>query len=114
MVAKKRYIPERGDIVWLDFNPTRGHEQGGRRPALVISSRAYNTKSGLALFCPITSRAKGYPFEVALQTKSVEGVALVDQVRSMDWAGRKAEKITVVSATVLAEVQDFLQKLIKE
>lgn len=114
MVAKRSSAPERGDIVWIDFDPTKGHEQSGRRPALVISPKVYNAKSGLALACPITSQAKGYPFEVAFKTRAISGVILADQIRSVDWKGRRAEKAGVVSDTTLSEVQDFIQKLIKE
>lgn len=114
MVAKRSSAPEHGDIVWLDFNPTRGHEQSGRRPALVISPKVYNAKSGLALACPITSQAKGYPFEVALKTKAVSGVVLADQIRSMGWKERKAEKAGVASESVLSEVQELVRKLLVE
>lgn len=88
----RRYVPRRGDIVWLSFTPQAGHEQAGRRPALVLSPSAYNGKVGLALFCPITSRAKGYPFEVAIPNGlAVTGVVLADQVKSLDWRARQAE-----------------------
>ena len=84
------YIPNRGDIVYLDFNPTKGHEQRGYRPALIISPAAYSEKSLLALFCPITSQQKGYPFEVLLpEDLQTQGVILVDQIRSLDWRMRK-------------------------
>jgi mRNA interferase MazF len=86
------YIPERGDIVWLTFNPQAGHEQAGRRPALVLSPSAYNGKVGLAIFCPITSQIKGYPFEVQIPTGlPVSGAILSDQVKSLDWQARMAE-----------------------
>ena len=86
------YTPERGDIVWLTFTPQAGHEQAGRRPALVLSPKAYNVKVGLAIFCPITSQVKGYPFEVAIpQGLTVGGVILSDQVKSLDWKARQAE-----------------------
>ena len=114
MVARHRYIPNRGDIVWLNFNPVRGHEQGGRRPALIISSKKYNAKSGLALVCPITSQIKGYPFEVEFRTKTVHGVILADQIRGIDWARRSVEKIGVVSETVVTDVREYLKKLISE
>ena len=82
----RRYVPRRGDIVWLSFTPQAGHEQAGRRPALVLSPSAYNRKVGLALFCPVTSRVKGYPFEVTVpKGLSVAGVVLADQVKSLDW-----------------------------
>jgi len=112
MVARRTYVPERGDIAWLDFNHVRGHEQSGRRPALVLSPRGYNKKSGLALVCPITSQAKGYPFEVALHTKAVLGVILADQIRGVDWKERRAEKAGTASESALHEVQDYVQKLV--
>ena len=111
MVTKRRFVPDRGDVLWLDFNPIRGHEQGGRRPALIISSVKYNAKSGLALVCPITSRVKKYPFEVTFKTKAAQGVILADQIRGIDWTQRRAEKIGSVSETVLNEVQEYIKKL---
>ncbi len=112
MVAKRTYVPDRGDIVWIDFNPVRGHEQGGRRPALVISSITYNAKSGLALVCPITSQVKGYPFEVEFKTKVAHGVILADQIRGIDWTERNAEKVGVVSEAVITDVQEYVKKLV--
>jgi mRNA interferase MazF len=100
--------------MWLDLDPIRGHEQSGRRPALVLSSKAYNAKSGLAAACPITSQAKGYPFEVAFKTQAIQGVILSDQIRSIDWNERRAEKACALSATALSEVQDFIQKLVAD
>ncbi len=86
------YAPERGDVVWITLQPQAGHEQAGRRPALVVSPLAYNRKVGLALLCPITGRAKGYPFEVAIpRGLPVRGVVLADQVKSLDWRARHAE-----------------------
>jgi mRNA interferase MazF len=88
----RRYVPRRGDIVWLSFTPQAGHEQAGRRPALVLSPSAYNRKVGLALCCPITSRVKGYPFEVIVpKGLAVAGVVLADQLKSLDWRARHAE-----------------------
>jgi mRNA interferase MazF len=113
MVAR-RPAPDRGALVWLDFDPTRGHEQRGRRPALVVSPKAYNAKSGLALVCPITTQAKEYPFEVPFATKSVQGVILADQIRGVDWKERHAETAGTVSDFVLAEVQEHIRKLIAE
>jgi len=84
--------PDRGDVVWIDFDPQAGHEQGGRRPALIVSPRSYNRKVGLALLCPITSQSKGYPFETPLpKGLKVTGVVLADQVKSVDWHARRAE-----------------------
>ncbi len=88
-MAAAAYVPERGDLVWLDFDPRAGHEQAGTRPALVISPRAYNRKVGLALLCPVTSQVKGYPFEVRLPAGlPVQGVVLSDQLKSLDWQAK--------------------------
>jgi len=88
----RRYVPRRGDIVWISFTPQAGREQAGRRPALVLSPSAYNGRVGLALLCPITSRVKGYPFEVEIpRGLAVTGVVLADQVKSLDWQTRQAE-----------------------
>jgi mRNA interferase MazF len=98
------YIPARGDLIWLEFDPQSGHEQAGRRPALVISPREYNSRVGLALCCPVTSQVKGYPFEVQLPPGlKVEGAVLADQVKSLDWRGRKASMIVRSPAAVLNE-----------
>lgn len=99
------YIPERGDAVWLNFNPQSGHEQAGRRPAIVISPSSYNQKVGLALFCPITNQTKGYPFEVAIpKNKKVAGVVLSDQLKSLDWRARNVEFIAKLPDSVIEEV----------
>ncbi len=98
----KEYIPERGDIVWLNFTPQSGHEQAGKRPALVLSPVAYNGKVGLAIFCPITNQVKGYPFEVNLSpTRNITGVVLCDQVKSLDWRIRDAKFVGRVRKDVL-------------
>ena len=90
----KEYIPEKGDIVWLEFDPQKGYEQKGRRPALVLTPKIYNQKTKLAIFCPITSKIKGYPFEVLLPANfPLKGVILVDQIKSLDWKRRKAQFI---------------------
>lgn len=100
------YVPDRGDIIWIDFNPQSGHEQAERRPALVLSPAAYNRLSGLALMCPIISREKGYPFEVRLPGNSpVSGAVLADHVKSADWRARNATFIAAAPSTILAEVQ---------
>ena len=104
------YIPARGDVVWLMFNPQSGHEQAGRRPALVLSPAAYNDKVGLALLCPITNQRKGYPFEVVIPDgHNVTGVILADQIRSLDWRARDATLMTQLPEAVVEEV---LQKLL--
>lgn len=104
MVKTKRYIPDRGDIVWLDFAPQAGHEQRGRRPALVLSFKEYNKKVGLGLFCPITSQIKGYPFEVAVLGKTISGCVLSDQVKSLDWSVRNIEYIEKLDEEKLDDV----------
>ena len=98
------YVPSRGDLVWLQFNPQAGHEQAGHRPALVISPSSYNRRVGLAICCPVTSHVKGYPFEVLLPADlGVEGAILSDQIKSLDWRVRKARRIGSVPADVLHE-----------
>ena len=110
MVA--RYVPERGDIVWLNFSPIRGHEQGGKRPALVISRNIYNAKTGLAVICPITSRTKGYEFEVVLpNTSDIQGVVLSDHVRNLDWRARRAKFATRTSDAVVSHVAELISIL---
>jgi len=97
--------PERGDVVWLQFNPQAGSEQTGRRPALVISPKSYNQRVGLALVCPITSRIKGYPFEVEVpRGMGMEGAILCDQIKSLDWRVRNAKRIGSVPQSVMQEV----------
>ena len=105
MVNPPQYVPERGDVVWLQFTPQVGHEQAGRRPALVVSPQAYNARVGLALFCPITSQVKGYPFEVALATGGkTTGAILSDQIKSLDWRARGATKCDAVPEAVMKDV----------
>ena len=109
----RRYIPQRGDVVWLTFNPQAGHEQAGRRPALVLSPSSYNSKVGLAIFCPVTSQVKGYPFEVTLPPGSrLAGVVLADQVKSLDWRIRRAEFICKVPLETMKEVSGKLATLV--
>ncbi|GHV92451.1 mRNA-degrading endonuclease [Spirochaetia bacterium] len=103
-MVKEGYIPERGDIVWLDFDPQKGHEQKGNRPAIVISPKEYNEKVGLAIFCPITSQKKGYPFEVKIVSKKITGVILSDQIKSFDWRKRDIKFITKSKDEEMAEV----------
>ncbi len=113
MVMSAGYIPERGDAVWITLDPQAGHEQAGRRPALVLSPAAYNGKVGLALMCPITNRQKGYPFEVPLPPNlGVTGVVLCDQVKCLDWRARQIELIAHLSETLLAQVWNKLEPLL--
>lgn len=109
MVALQSYVPRRGDVVWVTFNPQAGHEQAGRRPAVILSPAAYNRKVGLAILCPITSQIKGYPFEVLLPSGlQISGVILADQVKNLDWRAREAEFICALPA---ATVSDILQRI---
>jgi mRNA interferase MazF len=108
------YVPERGDVVWITFNPQAGHEQAGRRPAVVLSPKAYNGKVGLALLCPITSQVKGYPFEVAIPDGfPVNGVILSDQVKNLDWRARNAEKACSLPEDVITKVLQRVKTLIE-
>ena len=105
MVIETNYIPRRGDLVWISFSPHSGHEQAGRRPALCISPESYNCKVGLAIFCPITSAVKSYPFEVLLPIHlPIKGVILTDQLKSMDWRTREAQFIASLSPSIMADV----------
>jgi mRNA interferase MazF len=109
------YCPKRGDVVWLTFNPQTGHDQAGHRPALVLSPESYNHKVGLALVCPIRSQVKGYPFEVRLpEGCSVSGVALADQVKSLDWKARRASWCCSLPDDVVHEVLNKLGTLIDD
>jgi len=105
------YIPDRGHIIWIDFDPQAGREQAHHRPALVLSPKAYNRKTSLCVLCPLTSRIKGYPFEVLVATGE-PNVVLADQVKSLDWRARKAKKKGEVEEDVLAEVIGKLSALI--
>ncbi len=114
MVNPAPYVPRRGDVVWISLNPQAGHEQAGRRPALVLSPHAYNAKVGMALLCPITSQIKGYPFEVAVPPGlPVAGVVLSDHIRSLDWRARKAEWAITLPPQTTAEVLAKLQTLLR-
>ena len=107
------YVPGRGDIIWLEFNPQAGHEQAGKRPALVISPEAYNQKTSLLIACPITSQIKGYPFEVRLPDNlPVQGVILADQVKSLDWQARRAQFVCKTPENIIEEVTMRIRVLI--
>ena len=111
-MVRDAYIPGRGDIVWIQFNPQAGYEQAGHRPALVISPESYNAKVGLALMCPITSQVKDYPFEVLLSGVEISGVVLADQIKSLDWRVRRAEFVCKASTEVITEVIAKIQVLV--
>ena len=109
----RRYVPRRGDVIWVSLNPQAGHEQAGRRPALVLSPATYNGKVGLSVLCPITSHVKGYPFEVAIPDGlPIHGAVLSDQVKSLDWRARDAELACQLPSTVTSEVLGKLGALL--
>ncbi|QQN61258.1 endoribonuclease MazF [Bradyrhizobium diazoefficiens] len=107
------YCPEAGDVIWIDLDPTVGHEQSGRRPAMVVSPRSYNTVAGLCVICPITSRVRGYPFEAVLpEGASVRGVVLADQPRSISWELRPITPAGRAPDALLLEVRERLAALL--
>ena len=109
-----RYVPDRGDLVWLQFDPQAGHEQAGNRPAVVLSPRLYNQKSGLALFCPITSRIKGYPFEVVLPPGlKMEGAVLCDQIKSLDWSARRVRLAAKLPEPMIDDILAKIRVLLR-
>ncbi len=104
MVEAPSYVPERGDVVWISLAPQAGHEQAGRRPAVVLTPKEYNRRSGLAILCPVTSQVKGYPFEVRLPAGlPVTGAILSDQVKSLDWQARSARLICTLPPVTVSE-----------
>ena len=109
-----KYSPERGDIIWINFNPQAGKEQMGRRPAFVVSPKEYNSLVGLVIVCPITCKIKNYPFEVKLDNKLLtKGVIISDQIKSLDWKVREAEFIEKCSQLIVDEVLEKIALLIK-
>jgi len=111
-MVNRIYVPDKGDLIWLDFNPQAGHEQSDKRPALVISPKEYNKITGLCILFPITSKIKGYPFEVPLTLTEVEGVVLSDQIKNLDWKIRNARFIVKVNPSIVQEVIDLFKTLI--
>jgi mRNA interferase MazF len=112
-VVARAYIPDAGDLVWLTFDPQAGHEQRGRRPAVILSPRVYNAKARLAIACPITSQVKGYPFEVALPSGgAVTGVILADHVKNLDWNARRAVFAAKAPSEVVIDVRERLRVLL--
>lgn len=112
-MKRRSYIPQRGDLVWITLNPTAGHEQSGRRPALVVSPKKYNRKTGLCVVCPATRQKKGYAFEVVVATSDgATSVVLADHLRSVDWRARKIERIERIPASTLAEVIARIEALL--
>ena len=113
MVKKTAYVPKRGDVVWMTMNPQAGHEQAGRRPAVILSPAAYNAKVGLVLAAPVTSRVKGYPFETLVPSGlPVSGAILSDQVKSLDWRAREAALSCELPSSVVSEVLQKLMSLL--
>lgn len=113
-MVKSRFVPDRGDIVWLDLDPQAGHEQAGHRLAITVSPRLYNAKVGLGLFCPITTKVKGYPFEVIFPPgHKATGAVLSDQIKSLDWKARRARLYERAPPNVTAEVQAKALTLLK-
>ena len=105
------YVPAAGDVVWLHFDPQAGHEQAGHRPALVLSPANYNAARGMMICCPMSSRIKGYPFEVAV-SQTPPGVVLADQVKNLDWRARGAVRKGAVSSQILVEVKAKIKALL--
>jgi mRNA interferase MazF len=110
--AAKGYVPEAGDIVWLDFDPQVGREQAKRRPALVVTEQSYNRASGLVIVCPLTSVRKPYPFALPVSVDEVQGAVLVDHVKSMDWAARKVKFHSKGDGALLSKVRGYLGVLL--
>jgi mRNA interferase MazF len=112
-MVTRAYVPNEGDLVWLTFDPQAGHEQKGRRPALVLSPKLYNAKTGLAVVCPVTSQAKGYPFEVPLPSGGkITGVVLADHIKNLDWQARRMVFGEKASSDILADVRERLRPVI--
>ena len=111
-MARRRYVPERGDFVWIQLNPRTGHEQSGHPPALVLSPKSYNRKTGLCVVCPATRQANGYAFEVPIEVGDVSGVILADHVRNVDWQARDLTLIQRAGRDVLDEVIARLEALL--
>lgn len=109
----KTYIPQAGDVVWLEFDPQAGHEQKGKRPALVLSPAGYNAKTGLMVCCPITNQVKGYPFEVLIEANAdVSGAVLSDQVKALDWRARNAKFKGTITVDQMREVRGKIKALL--
>ena len=112
MVAS--YIPDRGDIVWLNFSPQQGHEQAGMHPAIILSPKSYNQNSKLMLACPITSKIKHYPFEVRIKANKIDGVVLADQVKNLNWTMRDISFVEKASYEVLEHIQELIETLLRD
>ncbi len=111
-MATRSYVPEAGDVVWLEFDPQAGHEQAGYRPALVVSPASYNGKTGLMVCCPMSTKIKGHPFEVLTEVGRVASAVLSDQVKSLDWKVRHAKKKGTVPGVVMSHVRAKIKALL--
>lgn len=111
-MASRRYVPDAGDVIWLEPDPQAGHEQTGHRPALVISPASYNVKTGLMVCCPMSTQIKGHPFEVVIEIDGASSAVLSDQVKSLDWKIRNAKKKAVVPASVMTHVRANIKALL--
>jgi len=112
MVKKREnYVPDRGDVVWVQFSPKRGHEQGGRRPALILSSKEFSERTSFIFCCPITSRVKGYPLEVRISVDAVQGVVLADQAYTFDWYARRPTFAGRAPSAVVSQVGELISIL---
>jgi len=107
------YVPDEGDIVWMNFTPQSGHEQAGRRPSVVLSPKVYNSRAGLLVCVPVTNQVKGYPFEVALSGAGATGAALADQIKSLDWQTRQAERKGKATTAEMVEIKAKIKTLLK-
>lgn len=107
------YVPEAGDIVWLDFDPQAGREQGRRRPALVLTDQGYNRASGLVVVCPLTSKRKPYPFALPVVVDKIEGSVLVDHLKSMDWKARDVDFHSKADPALLSKVRAYVGVLLR-
>jgi mRNA interferase MazF len=113
-VVTRDYVPDAGDLIWLDFTPQAGREQAGRRPAVVLSPRSYNEKTSLAVVCPITSHAKGYPFEVPIPPGlRMSGVILSDHLKNLDWRQRQGQRAGKISRSLLEQVRNRIAVLLQ-
>src|SRR6266699_1470759 len=113
-VVAREYVPVAGDLIWFDFTPQAGREQAGRRPAVVLSPRSHNEKTSLAVVCPVTSHAKGYPFEVAVPPgMEIKGVILSDHLKNLDWRQRRAQRAGRISQAVLEQVHNRIAALLQ-
>lgn len=108
----KAYIPDSGDIVWLNFSPQAGHEQAGHRPGVVLSPKGYNAATNRMIICPMTTKVKGYPFEVAITEQSVPSVVLADQVKSLDWKARGVQYKGKAQPSEIEQIRKLISKLI--